>query len=92
VADTERAAISLVCEAPGSINFILTASQAALTSTVNLCNGAPPRSAIEREIKEALRQRAREDTAIAWIRGHIGIPDNERADRLAAFTSILGEI
>ena len=59
---------------------------------MNFCRGASPHSDIEVQIEDGLRKTASEDTAIAWIRSHIGIPGNEYADRLAAFISILGEI
>jgi len=47
---------------------------------------------IEREIKELLARRSGVDTAIAWIRSQIGIPGNEKADKLAGITSIIGDI
>jgi len=92
IADSERMAIGMGCALEGSMNFILTDSQAALRSVINLSKGQPPRSGIEREIKDFLVKRSGEDTAIAWIRSHIGIPGNEKADKLASFTSTLGHI
>ena len=32
------------------------------------------------------------DTAISWVRVHIGTPGNKKSDRLALFHSFLGEI
>jgi len=40
-------------------------------------------------MKQALHKRD-QDTAIAWIRSHIGIPGNERVGRRAAYESALG--
>ncbi|KAF8417719.1 hypothetical protein EV426DRAFT_682033 [Tirmania nivea] len=54
--------------------------------------GAPPRSGIEREIKGLLHKRAHRETAIGWVRSHIGIPGNEKADKRAAYESALGRI
>jgi len=91
-ADVEKAAIGLACAAEGSMNFILTDSQAALQGILNLSKGHPPRSSIKIEIKDNVIQKGETDTAIAWIRSHIGIPGNEQADRAANFASILGDI
>lgn len=57
----------------------------------NLCNGQPPRSGIESQIKVQLRQRSdhAQDTAIAWVRSHVGIPGNEEAGKLANWSSQL---
>jgi len=90
--DAERAAIGLASQAEGSMNFILTDSQAGFQSVLNLRRGAPPRSGIEVEIKAALTKRDADDTAISWIRSQIRIPGNERADPLTAFASIHGDI
>lgn len=67
-------------------------SQAALRSAINLSSGSPPISAIEKELKAALHERRGQDTGIAWIRSHIGIPSNERADSQANYKSLLGDI
>ena len=72
--------------------FILSDSQAALQTSLNLSRGIPPRSGIEVQLKAALRLRGHLDTGIAWIGVHIGIPGNEKTDELAAFASILGDI
>jgi len=80
-ADAERMTINLACTSEGSMKFILTDSQAALNSVLNISKGHAPRSGIEIRIKENLLQRSEEDTAIAWIRSYIGIPGNEKADR-----------
>jgi len=74
------------------MNFILTDSQAALQSVLILSKGHLPRSGIERDIKGLLLRKAGEDTAIAWIRSHIGIPGNEQADKLASFAAVLVNI
>ena len=75
-----------------SILLILTDSTSALQSVANLATGHPTQSSIECRIKDALQNREAEDTAIAWVRSHIGIPGNERADRTALFHSYLGSI
>ncbi|KAF8437771.1 hypothetical protein BGX38DRAFT_1273896 [Terfezia claveryi] len=67
---------------------------ASLQAPRNLAKGGPPRSSIERKLKDALARRASlaTATAIGWVRSHIGIPGNEKADRQAAYESALGRI
>jgi len=72
--------------------FILSDSQAAIHPAINLSNSAPSRSGIEKDLKNALLKRRDQDIAIAWIRSHIGIAGNVKADHRAAFGSILGEV
>lgn len=52
----------------------------------------PPRSNIEEELGDLLAERYDNifDTCISWVRSHIGIKRNEKADELAAFASALG--
>jgi len=45
--------------------FLLTDLQTALQSAINLSNGYPRRSGIERRLKQALHKRRDQDTAIA---------------------------
>ena len=70
---------------------IVSDSQAAVQSVRNLSKGAPPRSQIERRIKEALRQDTR-DVGILWVSGHIGIERNEKADARAEYESFLASV
>ncbi|KAF8427058.1 hypothetical protein EV426DRAFT_686704 [Tirmania nivea] len=72
--------------------LVLTDSIASRQALLNLGKGAPPRSGIERELKDLLHKRAHLETAIGWVRSHIGIPGNERADQRAAYESALGRI
>ena len=92
VADGERLAIALASEEE-EVDMIwqLSDSQAAIQAVRNLSKGKPPRSHIECRIKKALLDRTR-DIGILWIKGHIGIPGNEEADKRAEFESILGEL
>ena len=66
-------------------------SQVAVKSVHNIRKGHPPHSYIERRIKEALRSQIR-DVGILWVRGHIGIPGNEKGDNREEYESILGEL
>jgi len=70
--------------------FLLTDSQAALVTHSD--QPKPPRSGIEVLLKKALHKRRDQDTAIAWIRSHIGIQGNEKADKRAAYESLLGRV
>ena len=63
-------------------------SQAAIQTVHNLSKGQPPRSQIESRIKDALRS-PNKDIGL-WVRGHIGIPGNKKADKRAEYESILG--
>lgn len=66
---------------------------AAVQATINLAEGKPPRSGIERRIKLSLQRReAEQDTMISWVRSHTGIKGNEKADHHADFAAALGDI
>lgn len=72
--------------------LLLSESMAAVSTILNLCVGAPPRSQIEQDIKAALQSRGYLECAISWIRAHIGIRGNETADARASLESRLGQI
>ena len=89
VHDEELAATALpLTEEDSHTLLILTDSRA---SIANMRNRAPPRSSME---KDSLRRRQdlHMDTAIAWVRGHIGIPGNAKADHQALLQSYLGRL
>jgi len=92
VSDAERETIALASQSDQEMPFILTDSQAALRSTLNMSQGALPSTGIEVRLKKAMTDRKDKDTAISWIRSHIGIPGNEVADILAALASVHGDI
>lgn len=93
--DTERAGLleALFYHQNDHTVLLLTDCQAAVDTTLNPCKGNPPRSDIESQLKHWLnvRRQAQQDTAIAWVRSHIGIPGKEEADRLATWSSHLGQ-
>ena len=92
VADAERAGLALSLEANRGTDMVLllTDSMAAFQSAIGLAQGQPLRSSYEIRLKRELRLREHLDTAISWVRSHIGIPGNEAADRLADWQSHLG--
>ena len=72
---------------------ILTDSKPAIRILEKLDSGSEaPRSAIEARIQHALetRENNKQDTYIAWVKGHKDIKGNEKADKLSKETSILG--
>ena len=72
--------------------LLLTDSMTAYQTALGLALGNPPRSAYEIRLKNALKDRAHLDTAISWVRSHIGIPGNEAADRAADWQSHWGPV
>jgi len=91
VADAERLrlAIALETEHPEAPLALASDSQAAILTLKSLAEGNPPRSGIERRIKDGLERREGETGAL-WVRSHIGIPGNEAADRQAELSRIRG--
>ncbi|KAF8425537.1 hypothetical protein EV426DRAFT_595552 [Tirmania nivea] len=70
----------------------LTDSTVSVQALLNLSRDTSPRSGIKKELKNLLYKRARQETAIVWVRSHIGISGNEKADRRAAYKLGLGRI
>lgn len=91
VADGERKGLALaIGQAPSDQRIcILSDSTAAIHTALQLSRGAPPKSGIETELKETILAR-KHDTAVAWIRGHLGLEGNTIADQLAKLHSHLG--
>ena len=83
VADAERAGLALSLEGNRGKDMVLllTDSMTAYRSALHLARGNPPRSAFEKRIKLALLARENLDTAISWVRSHIGISGNEKLSR-----------
>jgi len=93
VADGERKGIALAIQnaPPDRKSCILSDSSTAIHTALRLSSGAPPRSGIEIELREALLGR-KHTTAVAWIRGHLGLHGNTVADKLAELHSHLGSV
>ncbi|KAF8418286.1 hypothetical protein EV426DRAFT_645394 [Tirmania nivea] len=70
----------------------LTDSTVSVQALLNLSRDTSPRSGIKKELKDLLHKRAHQETAIGWVRSHIGISGNEKADRRAAYKLGLGRI
>jgi len=83
--------MAMVCAAerePGML-AIASDSQAAITTAHRLSKGEAPRSGIEVRLKNLLMREGRE-IGVLWVRSHINIPGNEKADRRAALEGIQG--
>lgn len=97
VANAERMAmgmaLSLQSLQQDDTILLLSDSQAAVQTLRSICQGHPPRSGIEIQVKKLLTARlnSSQDSGLAWVCAHIGIPDNEAADRLANWSSHLGQ-
>lgn len=87
VANSERKGIAAALERDKDILPILTDSMPAKHTALNLAAGDPTQSQIKKDIKSALwrRQAMGLDTAISWVRGHMGISGTELADPHAMF-------
>jgi len=93
VADGERKGLTLAIQnaPPARSVCILSDSSTAIHTALRLSGGAPPKSGIETELRKAFLGR-KHPTAVAWIRGHLGLDGNTVADNLAVFHSHLGSI
>jgi len=91
VADGERKGLELAFhQAPPDRKIcVLSDSSTAIQTALALSRGAPPRSGVEIALRDRILAR-NHNTAVAWIRGHIGIQGNTIADNLAEFHSHLG--
>lgn len=93
VADGEREEMALAIKHTPSDRkvCVLSDSTTAIHTALQLSGGAPPRSGIETDLLESLLARTH-NTAVAWIRGHIGLEGNTIADNLAELHSHIGVV
>ena len=90
-AEMQAIATALATEDSATV-LIISDSLSAVQTTLALSRGEPPGSAIEATIKDRLHHRhnAYQDTHITWVRAHIGVTGNEKADKLAALHGTIG--
>jgi len=93
VADGERRGIALAVTLgpPDRKLCALSDSFSAIHTALQLSRGDPPRSDVETDIRARILSR-QQPTAVAWIRGHLGLEGNTRADHLAGLHSHLGMV
>lgn len=94
VVDAERLrlALNLHANRQNDMLLLLTDSMAAYRTILGLASGNHSRSGIEMEIAKELHLRSGLDTGVSWVRSHISIPGNEKADKAVDFPSHLGQI
>ena len=96
--DAELQGLLLALQLTSGLDQVLLLSdslQASIACLHKLAQGTQsPRSGIEVRIKRALRQRgsSQMDTGTSWVRAHIGINGNEKADTEAGIRSHLGQL
>ena len=90
VADGERRGMTLAINA-GPRDKKLCVLSDSFTAILQLSRGDPPRSGIETDLRTSILSR-QQPTAVAWIRGHLGLEGNTRADHLAELHSHLGVV
>jgi len=93
VADGERRGIALAISLTPKDRkvCVLSDSSTAIHTALRLSAGDPPRSDIERGLRESFLAHS-QPTAVAWVRGHIGLEGNNTADHLARLHSFLGVV
>ena len=90
--DGGRLAIAIVLEEEESdMICLVTDLQAALGTSFNLAWGQAPPTHVKRRIMVALTD-SRRGMGALWARAHIGIPDNEKADKQPGFGFIFGSL
>ena len=82
-------ALALESEHPLQPIALASDCMAALSTLHDLAEGGPPRTGIEKRLKDAMQ--GEREIGSLWVRSHIGIPGNEAADRRAALEGLRGQ-